>query len=255
MTLSAILKTTQTFACVYGFINPTLVCFCCKRVQYDSYRLYGKGRTTCVPKKTLVSHRVLPAEWYHKLCFHWCSPLPYCYIIAWVIIIVYSLVLGILFRFIDIPIALINIFTCYWQHDWRFDIVPVAGESYVKYMICCGLSLLVNAFCPADMDSVIGDPGASCDLCQTFFEALIDDCMDCVEGTELAKDKRMRKCESENVMKYYDDFYVLHRDPLKILTLQQKDDDGCCCELVVNEDDLYSRSENKKFADGNVENV
>ena len=269
MTLSKLISSTQTITCVYGWLNPWLITFCCKRIQYDHFILYGKGRRFCVPKKYLISHRVLPAEWYHVLCCNICSPIPVFFILLWIIFIIYNMILGILFRFIDVPLAICNILMCYWKHNCRCDISPIAGESYFEYLVCCTISLIVNAIMPADLEAIFDSSETCCDLLGALSEEaveqmteddfnlgeeMVEAVQDAIENMEedevykVPKSSRMRKCETKKVQKYFEKFYVVYQDPCAGCPgKHRQENNGCCCEVCVDEDMLYFLSENKKF--------
>ena len=268
MTLSKLIATTQTITCVYGWLNPWLITCCCKRIQYDQYILYGKGRRCCVPKKYLIAHRVLPASWYHVLCCNICSPIPVIFILLWVVIVIFNFFVGILFRIIDVPIAIFNILTCYWAHNWKCDISPIAGENYFEYLFCCSISLIVNAFMPADLEACFDSSEACCDLlatlCETtaemgddepsaldvlgeVLEEALEDDYDKVKKKARKKSSRVRKCETEKVSKYFKKYHVVHQDPCRDCPGKAKqENNGWCCEICVDEDFLYYLSENRK---------
>ena len=161
------------------------------------------------------------------------------------------MVLGIIFRFIDVPLAICNIIMCYWKHNYKCDLSPVAGESYVEYLICCTFSLIVNAFMPADLEAAFDSSESCCALLSTLSEestdigseiegAVTNAFEQMVEDDVFQKPKsRMRKCETKKVKKYLEDFYVVFQNPYACPGTRQNSNNGCCCAIKVNEEVIF----------------
>lgn len=113
---------------------------------------------------------------------------------------------------------------CCWKHNCRCDISPVAGESYFEYLICCTCSLIINAFMPADLEACFDSSSETCviylvlflkmqKMLPVKFQAVQEMVEDDVFELTRTESTRMRKCETEKVQKYFDDYYVVYQDP------------------------------------------
>ena len=224
----------------------------------DRFHLYEKGHKKCTPIKVLTIHRTVDIKQQKEILCAPCCLL--CGCIVFIFMFIFNMVFGILFRIVDVPLAIINVLLCYQKTGFRCDIFPAAGESYLRYLVCCLFSLVVNALVPADLDALFDCDGLS--TCCEFVQALAE----CEES-----EGSQKKHEVEKVSQYYDKYIVVEdKNPIGpyyfciwifmcCLALfcdgsaPEYDSGGSdkpCCQMHIDEEALFELSENKKFEDG-----